>query len=113
MGQSLAREDREVVTQVSSDCHKVGANSASVLSSNKRGSGTGTPDRGLRMIRPSKWFERKFEFAIPVEQFPNLCSRLHGTPARLDDLLRGHSHEELTRRDGQKWSIQEHAGHLF
>lgn len=65
------------------------------------------------MTGPSKWFERKFEFVIPVEHLPNLCSRLHGTPARLEDLVRGHSPEELTARIGQKWSIQEHAGHLL
>lgn len=65
------------------------------------------------MSGTSKWFERKFEFVIPIENFPNLCSRLHGTPARLEDLLRGHSPQELTKRTNNKWSIQEHAGHLL
>jgi uncharacterized damage-inducible protein DinB len=58
------------------------------------------------------WFERKFAFPFPVELLPNLCARLRGTPARLDALLRGRSHEALTRKADGKWSVQEHAGHL-
>jgi hypothetical protein len=38
---------------------------------------------------------------------------VRGTPARLEDLTRGLSREVLTRRDGDKWSIQEQAGHLL
>jgi len=59
------------------------------------------------------WFERKFEFTFPAEQFPNLCTRLRGTPARLEEMLRGHPHEILTRKPPGKWSAQEHAGHLL
>jgi uncharacterized damage-inducible protein DinB len=58
------------------------------------------------------WFERKFEFTFPVELWPNLCARLRGTPARLEEALRGRSHEILTRKPQGKWSAQEHAGHL-
>ena len=32
------------------------------------------------------WFERKFESSFPVELLPNLCARLRGTPARLEEL---------------------------
>jgi hypothetical protein len=42
------------------------------------------------------WFERKFEFSFPVELLPNLCARLRGTPARLEDMLRGGSFKILT-----------------
>jgi uncharacterized damage-inducible protein DinB len=59
------------------------------------------------------WFERKFEFSFPVELHPNLCVRLRGTPARLEEALRGRSHEVLTRKAEEKWSAQEHAGHLL
>ena len=59
------------------------------------------------------WFERKFEFSFPVELHPNLCARLRGTPARLEEALRGRSHEILTRKAQEKWSAQEHAGHLL
>jgi len=59
------------------------------------------------------WFERKFEFTFPAEHFPNLCVRLRGTPARLEELLRGSSGERLIKKPGNKWSAQEHAGHLL
>jgi uncharacterized damage-inducible protein DinB len=59
------------------------------------------------------WFERKFEFSFPVELHPNLCARLRGTPARLEEELRGRSHELLISKPQEKWSAQEHAGHLL
>src|SRR4051794_13597648 len=58
------------------------------------------------------WFERKFDFSFPVELYRNLCVRLMGTPARLEELLSGASHKTLTMKPDGKWSIQEHAGHL-
>jgi len=33
------------------------------------------------MTQVATWFERKFEFAFPVELYPNLIVRLRGTPA--------------------------------
>jgi uncharacterized damage-inducible protein DinB len=59
------------------------------------------------------WFERKFEFDFPVEQYPNLCVRLRGTPARLEEMLGGVSHNVLVEKPEGKWSAQEHAGHLL
>jgi uncharacterized damage-inducible protein DinB len=59
------------------------------------------------------WFERKFEFSFSVELYPNLCARLRGTPARLEETLRGRSHEILIGKPQGKWSAQEHAGHLL
>ena len=65
------------------------------------------------MSQVANWFERKFEFSFPVELYPNLCVRLRGTPARLEELVRGCSRELLTRKPQEKWSAQEHAGHLL
>ena len=59
------------------------------------------------------WFERKFEFTFPVELYLNLCVRVRGTPARVDEILRGISREVLIRKPADKWSAQEHAGHLL
>lgn len=59
------------------------------------------------------WFERKFDFTFPVEQYPNLCVRLRGTPARIEEMLRGVSRDVLLRKPEDKWSAQEHAGHLL
>jgi uncharacterized damage-inducible protein DinB len=61
----------------------------------------------------SAWFERKFEFSFPVELRPNLLARLRGTPARLEETLRGRPHNLLVRKVQGTWSVQEHAGHLL
>jgi uncharacterized damage-inducible protein DinB len=47
-----------------------------------------------------------------MELYPNICARLRGTPARLEEVLAAPSHEVLTRKAEGKWSGQEHAGHL-
>lgn len=65
------------------------------------------------MNRVSIWFERKFEFTFPVELHPNLCARLRGTPARLEEIVRGAPREVLTRKPQEKWSAQENVGHLL
>jgi len=59
------------------------------------------------------WFERKFESWFPVELFPNLCARLRGTPARLEEVLRERSRTTLIWKAQLKWSAQENAGHLL
>jgi len=64
------------------------------------------------MSEVPNWFERKFEFSFPVELYPNLCVRLRGTPARLEEMVRAYPHEQLVRKPEEKWSAQEHAGHL-
>jgi uncharacterized damage-inducible protein DinB len=65
------------------------------------------------MTPVAKWFERKFEFTFPVDLYPNLIIRLRGTPARLEEILRDRPREVLIRKPQQKWSAQEHAGHLL
>jgi exonuclease I len=60
-----------------------------------------------------RWVEREFEFDLPVGLFPCVVERLRGTPARLEELTRGLSREELTAKPGRLWSIQEQAGHLW
>jgi uncharacterized damage-inducible protein DinB len=65
------------------------------------------------MSQVSNWFERKFEFSFPAELFPNICVRLRGTPARLEEIVRAHPHERLVQKPKEKWSAQEHAGHLL
>ena len=65
------------------------------------------------LIQRVRWFEREFVFDLPVWMFPNVLERVRGTPARLEDLLRPLPRELVTRRDGERWSMQEHAGHLL
>jgi uncharacterized damage-inducible protein DinB len=64
-------------------------------------------------MNPPIWFERKFEFTFPVELHPNLCARLRGTPARLEEVVHDVARDVLVRKSGEKWSAQEHAGHLL
>ncbi len=66
------------------------------------------------MTQVTNWFERKFEFSFPLEMYPNLWVRLRGTPVRLEELVRDCPRELLVRRpQPDKWSAQEHAGHLL
>ena len=66
------------------------------------------------MVQRAAWVTRKFSFDyLPLSMYPNVVERVRGTPARLEDLTRPLRRATLTRRDGDKWSIQEHAGHLL
>jgi uncharacterized damage-inducible protein DinB len=60
-----------------------------------------------------KWTERKFDFSFPAGLYPEMIERLRGTPPRLEDRMRGIPADILKRRDGERWSIQENAGHLL
>jgi len=59
------------------------------------------------------WFERKFDFTFPVEQYPRVRVRLRRTPARLEEMLHGVSREVLIAKPGDNWSAQQHVGHLL
>ena len=65
------------------------------------------------MTQVSNWFERKFDFSFPADLRPDLCIRLRGTPARLEEIVRGTPRERMVAAPVNKWSAQEHAGHLL
>jgi len=65
------------------------------------------------MIDRIKWTDRRFDFTFPAELYPEMIERLRGTPARLEDRIGSLPAEALQRRDGEKWSMQENAGHLL
>jgi hypothetical protein len=65
------------------------------------------------MVERTEWIKRQFSFELPQGMYPNVVERVRGTPARLEDLTRDLTKEILTRRDDDKWSIQEQAGHLL
>lgn len=63
-----------------------------------------------------KWFERTFAFSLSPELLPNVCSRLRGTPARLEEQLRTADPSLLIKKPDLaqgRWSALEHAGHLL
>ncbi len=65
-------------------------------------------------MKRTKWVERKFDFGgVPVGVFPCVLERLRGTPARLEEMVRGLTEEALAARPGGAWSIKEQVGHLF
>jgi len=65
------------------------------------------------MIPLTKWLERTFPERPPVNQFPAIVDRLRGTPVRVQAKLDGVPREVLIRRQGDRWSPQEHVGHLL
>jgi len=71
----------------------------------------GSPQRAESKVQP--WFERRFDFNFPIAQFPNICVRLRGTPARLEEIVKDAATDLFTAKPDGKWSAQEHVGHLF
>ena len=66
------------------------------------------------MAQTMRWFDRKFSFdLLPAWMYPNIVERVRGTPARVEELVEGISNDLATKRDGDKWSIQENVGHLL
>jgi hypothetical protein len=59
------------------------------------------------------WLEYRWVFEFPTGMFRAVLERLRGTPARLEELVRGAPAATLTRREPAKWSAQQHAGHLW
>jgi hypothetical protein len=60
-----------------------------------------------------KWTDRTFNFDFPAEIYPEMIERVRGTPARLEDRLKAVPPELLVRRENDRWSMQENAGHLL
>ena len=59
------------------------------------------------------WIEYRWSFDFPVAMFAAIRERLRGTPARIEELLRGVAPAAAQKRPAaEKWSPQEHAGHL-
>jgi uncharacterized damage-inducible protein DinB len=59
------------------------------------------------------WVERKFEFVLPAWMFPNTVERVRGGAARVEDIVKGVPETLLKKRVEERWSIQEHIGHLL
>jgi hypothetical protein len=60
-----------------------------------------------------KWTDRTFDFSFPAELFPEMIERVRGTPVRLEERVGLLPAEILRRREDERWSIQENAGHLL
>jgi len=60
-----------------------------------------------------KWLDRVFSFEFPADYYPEILARLRGTPARVEDLAQKLPAGILTEKPENRWSIQEHIGHLI
>ncbi|HEX6050363.1 MAG TPA: DinB family protein [Gemmatimonadaceae bacterium] len=67
----------------------------------------------MRTVAPARWFSREFAFDLDLSAYPNVVERVRGTPARLEERVRGLNPTTLTTRVGDRWSIQENVGHLL
>lgn len=63
-------------------------------------------------IDPLPWLEYRWSFDFPAAMLPAIVTRLTGTPARLEELLRDAPDAIRQRPASGAWSVQEHAGHL-
>ncbi len=64
-------------------------------------------------MQRTKWIDRKFIFDFPEGWIFNILERLRGTAVRMEHLVKNLSHDHLTRKANDSWSIQEHIGHLL
>lgn len=68
----------------------------------------------MPLIHRQPWFERRFNFDLPVSAAPGIIERLRGTPVRVEHRLSAIPRDILIRRPSpDHWSIQENAGHLL
>jgi uncharacterized damage-inducible protein DinB len=65
------------------------------------------------VIPKRPWLERRFPTDLPNDCLPILVERLRGTPARVEDRVRGLPEPVRIARPGETWSIQENIGHLL
>lgn len=68
--------------------------------------------KGKIVDKQIKWTDKKFDFDYPESRGAEFVERLRRSPDRMEELVRPLSHDVRIRRQGDQWSIQEHAGHL-
>ncbi len=64
-------------------------------------------------MQPKEWFTRKFNHQHEPGIFPCIVERLKGTAVRLEAKIQDIASEKLIQKNKDKWSIQEHVGHLL
>jgi uncharacterized damage-inducible protein DinB len=64
------------------------------------------------MVKKTEWFNRKFPTIEDNGILPSIVERLIGTPARLEEITRNIDEYLLMKKEGEKWSIKEEAGHM-
>ncbi|MDN3725138.1 GNAT family N-acetyltransferase [Aequorivita sp. SDUM287046] len=66
------------------------------------------------LLKPKspKWFNRKFNFNISMEKFPELLGSMELIVLKFQKVIQGRFEEQLNFKPNGKWSIKEHIGHL-
>ena len=59
------------------------------------------------------WINKKIDFDYPVMDYTKIIARLKRTPERISEMIKNLSEEQLKRKEGDSWSIQENIGHLI
>jgi len=65
------------------------------------------------MEKRQKWFDKKFKFELSLNKYDSILNKLVETPEKITQLILSLPKESLTRRTGNRWSIQENVGHLM
>ncbi|NOT75971.1 MAG: DinB family protein [Cyclobacteriaceae bacterium] len=58
------------------------------------------------------WFDRKFDFGLPVNMLPFFLERLEGTIIRIEHKVKGKNEKFLSEKFNDKWSVKQHIVHL-
>lgn len=64
-------------------------------------------------VRQAPWTSRKFDHVLAVDLFPGVLERFRSTPGRIAESFGSLPASAKTARAQDKWSIQEHLGHLL
>lgn len=65
------------------------------------------------MTHKENWLEKQLEFDCPAARYSEFLEILRETPQKLTALIEGLTTDELIRREGESWSIQENVGHFL
>ncbi|MCE3225647.1 MAG: DinB family protein [Bacteroidetes bacterium] len=63
-------------------------------------------------MQRTKWTDRKFGLDIPEGWLPDIIERLYGTEIRIKAMTASLNDQQLSKKNGDAWSIKEHIGHL-
>jgi uncharacterized damage-inducible protein DinB len=65
------------------------------------------------MSHKENWLEKQFKFDFPARKYLEFLQFLRETPIKIENLIKGLSHDTLIKREADSWSIQENVGHFL
>lgn len=64
-------------------------------------------------MKRQKWFDKKFKFKLPQDNFYTVLDKLSENPEKISRLVSSLPEEILTKTIENRWSIKENVGHLI